>query len=865
MPTKMRRTPWVTAILSLTIAFALFSAAKAIQYSVRPNSGFLFGEMPADESRTIALPVTPAAAQAVADLHGLLVVESINGAVPDLHRGMPPSLAASRMVDLRPGASNAFVLRSPSGEVRSFTIPVGRFDVLSYPYRWALVGYSATALLYLGFGLLIWLRKPGDEVAEAFLLFSLVGAVSMFQIPPFDEVSHFAATVAGLLIPMFGATGIALALAFTRQAPGLGADRVRRSATAVSLVLVVGGIALYEVWARGGPDRWVRLLMIGVGVHLLASIGVMLDLCRRAARPPNPPGMRTRAKIFGAAVAIAFVIPSLQLIVLPLIDRFPEFLILLDLILFASFPCVIGFAIARYQMFDLRIALQRRVIYVILSILISLTYAALVMGVLGFLGPRVTGAPLVLGATILATVLVVSLLQFQVQRGVERWVYRRRYVYAKAVARSSEVIARARSLRDATENVRQALLESMALSRASLVLVNHQERHLIELGNLTDRETGKVPPPVAVEDPDPMLERAFAEQRPLSAHDVETAEAFWRRHGLEMILPLIVGGGDETRCLGALLIGPRISARALDRQDLELLTTLTNQLAIAIDNANAFDEIRRLKEGLEEKVRERTRELRTALSDLQEAEGMVVEAETNALLGRLVAGIVHEINTPLGAMMSSADTMAHVFELLGKAMEAPPERALRALSQGASLACVQRQSTERIAHLVGNLERFVNLDQAERKVVDVRESLDATLELLAAEARDRIEITKTYPPVAATVLCQPLRLNQVFLSVIQNAIDAIDGGGRVDVQVVAHDGEVQVTVTDTGRGIPADQLAHVFDFGFSRKKGRVGLRLGLPTSRRALTDMGGRIEIVESAPGAGTTVCVALPVDGAAR
>src|SRR5262249_15122818 len=112
--------------------------------------------------------------------------------------------------------------------------------------------------------------------------------------------------------------------------------------------------------------------------------------------------------------------------------------------------------------------------------------------------------------------------------------------------------------------------------------------------------------------------------------------------------------------VGLLLLGPKRLGKPLDSAEEQLVLTLAHQLAVALENAAAFDEIRSLEQGLERQVEERTRALSTALSDLKRAPGLPIEWEKLAMLERLVAGVAHESNTPLGTLRSSVDTLQRI-------------------------------------------------------------------------------------------------------------------------------------------------------------------------------------------------------------
>ena len=109
------------------------------------------------------------------------------------------------------------------------------------------------------------------------------------------------------------------------------------------------------------------------------------------------------------------------------------------------------------------------------------------------------------------------------------------------------------------------------------------------------------------------------------------------------------------------------------------------------------------------------------------------------------------------------------------------------------------------------------------------------------------------------VACYPARLNMVFMNLLQNAMDAMDGSGEIRVWLRRNEGQACISISDTGRGIPAEQLPSIFDLGFTDRQGRVGLRLGLSSSMRTVREVGGDIS-VHSSEGEGTTVELTLPL-----
>ena len=261
---------------------------------------------------------------------------------------------------------------------------------------------------------------------------------------------------------------------------------------------------------------------------------------------------------------------------------------------------------------------------------------------------------------------------------------------------------------------------------------------------------------------------------------------------------------------------------------------------------------------LESRVKERTREL-------EEKQTQLIQAEKLAALGNLAAGIAHEINNPVGAISGAADVSGRaarkIEESIGEeGSEISTERLkgiLRIIRQNSETT---HRGTERISRIVRSLSRFVRLDEAAFQVVDVHDGLDATLELLYHEMGSRVSVVKNYkeiPPVP----CYPSELNQVFMNILQNAIQALDGEGIIEIGTSANDKEVSISIKDNGRGIPEAQLAKVFEPGFTHRDGRVGAGFGLSISKQVMVRHGGTIE-VETAEGAGSTFLLTLPLAG---
>jgi signal transduction histidine kinase len=165
---------------------------------------------------------------------------------------------------------------------------------------------------------------------------------------------------------------------------------------------------------------------------------------------------------------------------------------------------------------------------------------------------------------------------------------------------------------------------------------------------------------------------------------------------------------------------------------------------------------------------------------------------------------------------------------------------------------------KRIALIINNLKNFARLDEAELQYADVHEGIESTLTLLTAKLTEKTNVIKNFGDLPK-IKCYPHELNQVFMTLLVNAAEAIQDEGTICINTSANAKYVFIRIRDTGRGIPADKINDIFDIGFSRKDARMRLRIGLPMCYNVIQKHKGQI-MVASAVGEGTTFSITLPV-----
>lgn len=234
-----------------------------------------------------------------------------------------------------------------------------------------------------------------------------------------------------------------------------------------------------------------------------------------------------------------------------------------------------------------------------------------------------------------------------------------------------------------------------------------------------------------------------------------------------------------------------------------------------------------------------------------------------AAIGRLLAGIVHEINTPIGSIFSNTEVILRSLEtiepLLAEGSPESMDKARRIVSTCRSLASVDRIACERIRAVIRGLKTISRVDGAEARKVDLNEHLRDTIKLTQAEFRRRVCVETDFGELPE-VECHPQMLNQVFLNLLVNAGQAIEGEGKIAVRTRLEDGCAHVEIADTGRGMTPEQKAKAFEAGYTTKPVGEGTGMGLSISREIIEEKHGGTIDFESAPGRGTTFHIRIPV-----
>lgn len=252
--------------------------------------------------------------------------------------------------------------------------------------------------------------------------------------------------------------------------------------------------------------------------------------------------------------------------------------------------------------------------------------------------------------------------------------------------------------------------------------------------------------------------------------------------------------------------------------------------------------------------------------ELELTQRKLAEAHKMASLGRLSAGIVHEINTPIGSILSNNETIRRSLDALKKVIAAAeaeqkalPPRAAVILDTLANLTDIDKLACERIYAVIRSLKTFARVNEGDLRKVDIHEVLLNTLKLSGCVFRRRVEVVTNFAELPE-IECYPGLLNQAFLNLVVNAAQAIQGEGTVTVTTRQIGEDVEISIADTGSGIPLEVRKRIFSAGFTTKPIGEGTGLGLALTREIIEDTHGGKIWFDTELGSGTTFFIRIPI-----
>ncbi|MGL5060881.1 MAG: ATP-binding protein, partial [Microcoleus sp.] len=360
-----------------------------------------------------------------------------------------------------------------------------------------------------------------------------------------------------------------------------------------------------------------------------------------------------------------------------------------------------------------------------------------------------------------------------------------------------------------------------------------------------------------------------------------------RRPKSILCLPIL----NQGNLIGILYLKNRLTSGVFTRDRIATLQLLTRQAAIALENARLYQQVATYSQTLEAEVERKTQTLHQqnqaleqALQQVRQTQAQLIHAEKMSSLGQMVAGIAHEINNPVnfikGNIEHTQSYFADLVSLLSLYQQEylKPTDAIAAKSEEIDLDFLiqdisqilssMKIGTDRIQKIVLSLRSFARLDEAKLKKVDIHEGIESTLLIVQhrcqpSDKQPQIQVVKDYGTLP-TVTCYPSQLNQVFLHIFNNAIDAIrenttsDTTPEIRIRTrVAESGQIRIQIANTHSFVPEEIQTQIFNPFFTTKPVGQGAGLGLSVSYSIIQKHQGTLT-VRSQPGEGTEFEIAI-------
>ena len=494
--------------------------------------------------------------------------------------------------------------------------------------------------------------------------------------------------------------------------------------------------------------------------------------------------------------------------------------------LISIYVVITSYAIAKHRLMDINIVFKKGTTYVLLMVLLFVPSSLLVI-----LGQKLFYKEInyLFLAFIFSILLVVSIFFYRIkprtEKAVEQFLFKKYYDYRETLGKFSKAMVTILDLQSLSKRVIETITQTMGVEKASLFLLN-EEKGGYELRESRNVEMASPVSLLPKGDPLPqylfkMKEIIIREELAKGANIPELDSVIHQMSSLEaeVSIPLVSKG----HLIGIINLSYKFNRDIYSHEDIELLSTLANQMAIAIENARLYEDLKRSKSYMR-------------------------RADRLASLGTLTAGLAHEIRNPLVAIKTFTQLL--------------PERLNDEEFLNKFLGIASGE-VDRIALLINELLEFAKPSEPKLELENITTILDGMILLISTEAKKKqINVIKNYALDLPPIQIDREQIKQVFLNILLNAIEATPEDGSITVKTrsfMKPGGEpyIQIEFTDTGCGIPPEKLEEIFNPFFTTKS--AGSGLGLSISHQIVEDHKGYIH-VESELTKGSSFFINLPL-----
>jgi signal transduction histidine kinase len=486
----------------------------------------------------------------------------------------------------------------------------------------------------------------------------------------------------------------------------------------------------------------------------------------------------------------------------------------------------VTYSIVKYRLMDTNIVLRKGTTYVLLLVLLFVpSFFIILLNQSLFFGKINYFFSAVAFCLLFVVALIFQRLRPSAEKAVEHFLFKDKYNYRETLGKFSKAMVSILDLQSLCKRIIETITQTMGVEKASLFLLNEEkgEYELIESKNLETASIQKF----SKESPLPYYlqklgEIIVREEQVKGAEIPEIKKVIDQMSDLEaeVTIPLISKG----RLVGMINLSHKFNKDIYAHEDIELLSTLANQTAIALENARLYE-------------------------DLKKSKSYIRRADRLASLGTLTAGLAHEIRNPLVAIKTFT-------QLLPERLEDEEFRN--------HFLTIASSEVDRISSLINELLEFARPSDPKLELEDVNSILDGMILLISTETKKKhVDIIKYYSNNLPRAKVDREQIKQVFLNVLLNAIEATPENGRISVRTRSFikpggDPYIQIEFTDTGYGIPREHLEEIFNPFFTTKD--KGCGLGLSISSQIVQDHKGYIT-VESELNQGSSFFINIPVN----
>ncbi len=570
----------------------------------------------------------------------------------------------SRMGDVRLGDAVEVTVRKRDGRELTVRLHAISHSDAEFPLdQLAVLLIPLVGVVYLVIGLGVWLLKPDRRESWVFLLFCAVTSSLLTLVGPAFGIVWL---LIGITVPWVGATAFHLFTTYPIEPAWIVRHPQLRIAV-YAVAAALSSLTLVRPWTRLPADG-IDAASTGFTVALaLCCLGIAVY--ERLRRPSTKTAERADVMLAGGLLSFLPIVASLAVHT----TVGTTFTWTLSMTLFFLFPAAVGYGIVRRDLFDLRVVARSSAAYGAATLAITGVFAALITVAAGALRRLDMDArtPVFSVVFIPLAIFAFNPLLRRVQRFVDDLFDRERRAYRRAVREISEAMVSMLSAKEIVERILIAVTDTMGVERAMVML--HADELATRCGRrhrAGDWDTEALA--LQLDADHPVCRQLWMRRQELARGDFDeeadpetraACQDVFDTLDVELLVPMLFG----VDLLGMIAVGRKLSGERLGPDERQLLRTLANQSAIAIENAKAFDEIAKLNKTLEARVEERTRELR-------ETQAQLVQSEKMRSLGQLVAGVAHELNNPIGFVHANLQLLEEYVERLMRSDADPARR-----------------------------------------------------------------------------------------------------------------------------------------------------------------------------------------------